>query len=153
MKAIVSTGYGSADVLQLKEVAKPIPKDKEVLIKVYAASVTRAGSMMRTGKPYFGRLFLGLLKPKNPIPGTGFAGIVEAAGKDVTTFKEGDRVFGESIVTYGTQAEYLCLPEDGVITTMPDNMNFEEAAPVCDGPLTSINFLKDLAEIKQAKKF
>lgn len=152
MKAIVSTGYGSADVLQLKEVAKPIPKDNEVLIKVYAASVTRAGSMMRTGKPYFGRLFLGLLKPKNPIPGTGFAGIVEAAGKDVMTFKEGDRVFGESIVTYGTQAEYLCLPEVGVITTMPENMTFEEAAPVCDGPLTSINFLKDLAEIKPGQK-
>jgi len=152
MKAIVSTGYGSADVLQLQEVAKPIPKDNEVLIKVYAASVTRGGSIMRTGKPYFARLFLGLLKPKNPIPGTGFAGVVEAAGKDATVFKEGDRVFGESIVIYGTQVEYLCLPEDGVITTMPHNMTFEEAAPVCDGPLTSINFLKDLAEIKPGQK-
>ena len=152
MKAIVSTGYGSPDVLQLQEVTKPNPKDNEVLIKVHAAAVTRAGTMMRTGKPYIGRLFLGLSKPKNPIPGTGFAGVVEATGKDVKLFKEGDKVFGESIATYGTQAEYLCLPEDGVITTMPDNMTFEEAAPVCDGPLTSINFLKDLAKIKSSQK-
>ncbi|WP_339924438.1 NAD(P)-dependent alcohol dehydrogenase [uncultured Cyclobacterium sp.] len=152
MKAVISTGYGSAEVLQVQEVVKPIPKENEILIKVYAASVTRAGSMMRTGKPYIGRLFLGLFKPKNPIPGTGFAGVVEAAGDAVRTFKVGDRVFGESLVIYGTQAEYLCLPEDGLITTIPHNMTFEEAAPVCDGPLTSINFLKELAEIKPGQK-
>ncbi|AKP53180.1 NAD(P)-dependent alcohol dehydrogenase [Cyclobacterium amurskyense] len=152
MKAIISTGYGSAEVLQVQEVPKPIPKENEVLIKVYAASVTRAGSMMRTGKPYIGRLFLGLLKPKNPIPGTGFAGVVEAIGNGVRTFKVDDRVFGESLENYGTQAEYLCLPEGGIITTLPNNMTFEEAAPVCDGALTSINFLKELAEIKPGKK-
>ncbi|MEZ5009657.1 MAG: NAD(P)-dependent alcohol dehydrogenase [Chitinophagales bacterium] len=152
MKAIVSTGYGSPDVLQLQEVANPMPKDNEVLIKVHAAAVTRAGTMMRTGKPYFGRLFLGLSKPKNRIPGTGFAGTITFIGKDVKQFKVGDKVFGESIITYGTQAEYLCLPEDSVITTLPDSYTFEEAAPVCDGPLTSINFLKELAKIKPGQK-
>ncbi|MBI0397347.1 NAD(P)-dependent alcohol dehydrogenase [Cyclobacterium marinum] len=152
MKAIISTGYGSAEVLQVQEVRMPLPKENEVLIKIYAASVTRAGSMMRTGKPYIGRLFLGLLKPKNPIPGTGFAGVVESVGNGVRSFKVGDRVFGESLENYGTQAEYLCLPEDGIITTLPNNMTFEEAAPVCDGALTSINFLKELAEIKPGQK-
>ncbi|MEZ5023651.1 MAG: NAD(P)-dependent alcohol dehydrogenase [Chitinophagales bacterium] len=152
MKAIVSTGYGSPDVLQLQEVANPMPKDNEVLIKVHAAAVTRAGTMMRTGKPYIGRFFTGLSKPKNRIPGTGFAGTITFIGKDVKQFKVGDKVFGESIITYGTQAEYLCLPEDSVMTTLPDSYTFEEAAPVCDGPLTSINFLKELAKIKPGQK-
>ena len=89
MKAIVATGYGTPDVLKLKNVDKPQPKDNEVLVKVYTSSATTADTMMRTGKPYFGRLFIGLSKPKHPIPGTGFAGVVESIGKDVTSFKTG----------------------------------------------------------------
>ncbi|MDX8411866.1 MAG: alcohol dehydrogenase catalytic domain-containing protein [Mariprofundaceae bacterium] len=96
MKAIVCTKYGSPDVLQLQEVEKPAPKDNEVLIKVHAASVTAADTMMRRGTPLYGRLFISLLKPKNPIVGTGFAGDIESVGKDVQQFQAGDRVFGET---------------------------------------------------------
>lgn len=152
MKAIVSTGYGSPDVLQLQNVEKPIPKAHEVLVRIHAASVTQADTMMRTGTPYFGRLMTGLTKPKHPIPGTGFAGEIEAIGHDVTLSKEGDSVFGETTLGFSTNAEYVCVPEDGIIMTMPANMTYEEAAPVCDGPLTSMNFLKVLADIQSGQK-
>ena len=145
-------GYGAPDVLKLKEVEKPIPAQNEVLIRVHAASVTAADGMMRKGTPYIGRLFLGLRKPKISTPGTGFAGKVEAIGKDVKLYTEGDSVFGEVIFATGTHAEYICAPEDGVLSIKPDNMTFEEAAPVCDGALTSINFLKDLAHIKSGHR-
>ncbi|MFT5166431.1 MAG: NADPH:quinone reductase-like Zn-dependent oxidoreductase, partial [Saprospiraceae bacterium] len=150
-EAIVYTKYGSSDVLQLQEVDKPSPKDNEVLIKIYAASVTAADSFMREGKPYIGRLFTGLLKPKNSIPGTGFAGEIESVGKAVKLFKKGDSVFGESISIFSTQAEYICLPEDGLLLTKPGNMTYEQAAGVCDGPLTSLNFLVELGNIQHGQ--
>ncbi|MBL4594106.1 MAG: alcohol dehydrogenase catalytic domain-containing protein, partial [Flavobacteriales bacterium] len=121
MKAIICTKYGGADVLQLQEVEKPIPKENELLIKIHASSVTRADTMMRTGKPYFGRLFMGLTKPKTQISGTGFSGEIEAIGKGVTVFKVGEAVFGESIFGSGTNAEYLCIAEDGIVITKPNN--------------------------------
>ena len=152
MKAIVSVGYGTPDVLKLKEVEKPIPAQNEVLIRVHAASVTAADTMMRKGSPYIGRLFLGLRKPKISTPGTGFAGKVEAIGKDVELYKVGDAVFGEVIFAPGTHAEFVCVPEDGILAIKPANMTFEEAAPVCDGALTSLNFLKDVAKIKSGQR-
>ncbi|MFB2979537.1 NAD(P)-dependent alcohol dehydrogenase [Microseira sp. BLCC-F43] len=148
MKAIVCTKYGSPDVLELKEVEKPTPKDNEVLIRVYVASATAADCMMRQGTPFYGRLFLGLKRPKNPITGTGFAGTIEAVGKEVKLFKEGDSVFGETGIGFSTNAEYVCLPEDGVLATLPYNMTYEEAAPLCDGALTSWSFLKDIGQIQ-----
>lgn len=148
MKAIICTKYGSPSVLQLKEVDKPSPKTNEVLVKIKSASVTTADGMMRKGSPYIGRLFIGLMKPKYPVTGTGFAGEIEAIGKNVTFFKNGDQVFGESIFGLGTNAEYVCIPEDGVITLKPNSLSHEEAAPVCDGALTSLNFLRDMAKIK-----
>lgn len=93
MKAIVCTKYGDPDVLQLKEVEKPTPKDNEVLIRLHAASITTADTMMRKGTPFYARFFIGIMRPKNPIPGTGFAGEIEAIGKTVKLFKEGDPVF------------------------------------------------------------
>lgn len=152
MKAIMATGYGSPDVLKLQEVVIPVVKENEVLVKVYASSATRADAMMRTGKPLFGRLFTGLKKPKHPIPGTGFAGIVEEVGKDVKNFLPGQKVFGETTLGFSTNAEYVAVPENGVILTMPDNMSFAEATTICDGHLTSINFLKDIANIKSGQK-
>ncbi|MFQ5864729.1 MAG: NAD(P)-dependent alcohol dehydrogenase, partial [bacterium] len=136
---------------QLKEVEKPTPKDNEVLIRVYAASVTAADGMMRTGTPFYGRLFIGLTRPMNPIPGTGFAGVVEAVGKDVKLFKEGDQVFGETGLGFGAHAEYVCMPEEGVLATLPNNMTYEEAAPVCDGALTSLSFLKHIGKIQSGQ--
>ena len=152
MKATVATGYGSPEVLQLQEVKRPIPRPNEVLVKVMTASATTADAMMRTGKPYIARLFVGLTKPKKRIPGTGFAGIVEQLGKDVTDFEIGDRVFGETAFGFSSNAEYLTIPEDGVILSMPENLDFSEAANFCDGHLTSYNFLKEIAEVKPGQK-
>lgn len=152
MKTIVTTAYGSPEVLRLKEVDKPVPGENEVLIKIKASSVTTADTMMRKGKPYFGRLLIGLTKPKNPVPGTGFAGIVETIGSDVKNFKVGEAVFGEIVLGPGTNCEYVCVPENGVILHKPSNISFEEAAPVCDGALTSISFLRSIGNIKKGQK-
>lgn len=152
MKAIVCTKYGAPDVLQLKEVEKPIPKADEVLVRVHAASVTAADCMMRRGTPFYARFFIGLMKPKNPIPGTGFSGVIEGIGKDVKSFKKGDSVFGETGVGFSANAEYLCLPADGVLAPLPNTMTFEEAAPVCDGALTSLSFLKDIGKLHSGQK-
>jgi len=152
MKVIKYTRYGSPDVLQIAEVDRPVPQDNEVLVKIHAASVTTADTMMRRGSPYIGRLYLGLMKPKYPVIGTGFAGIVEAVGKNVSQFNVGDAVFGESIFGQGTNAEYVCVPEDGVITKKPDNLSYEEACPACDGAVTSLNFLQDVAKIQKDQR-
>ena len=152
MKAIICTKYGSADVLQSQEIDKPAPKDNEVLVKIHASSVTTADTMMRTGKPYIGRLFIGLFKPKNQISGTGFAGVVEAKGKSVSLFDEGDAVFGEVVFGMGTNAEYVCVAEGGVLSKKPENMTYEEAAPVCDGLVTALNFLRDVGNIQKGQK-
>ena len=151
MKVIKCTKYGSPDVLRITEIEKPVPQQDEVLIKIHAASVTAADMMMRKGSPYIGRLFIGLKKPKHDIVGTGFAGEVEAVGKNVTQFKIGDDVFGESIFSQGTNAEYVCVAEDGVLAKKPDNMSYEEACPACDGALTSLNFIRDVAKAKKGQ--
>ncbi|MEL6592043.1 MAG: alcohol dehydrogenase catalytic domain-containing protein, partial [Bacteroidota bacterium] len=128
MKAIIQSQYGGPEVLSLQEVNKPQPGPKEVLIKVVASSITTADSMMMTGKPYIGRLLLGIAKPKYPIPGTGFAGVIEAVGAEVSRYQIGEEVFGESIKVFGTQAQYLCLPEDDLFMHKPASISFEEAA-------------------------
>lgn len=151
MKAIICTTYGLPDVLELQEVEKPIPKNKEVLVRVYASSATAADCMMRKGTPFYGRLFLGLTKPNKPITGTGFAGVIEAVGEEVKLFQEGNLVFGETGVGFSTNAEYVCLPQDGLLTTLPNNMTYEEAATICDGALTSWSFLKDIAKIQRGQ--
>ena len=151
MKAIICTNYGGPEVLQLQKIEKPTPKNNEVLIKIKAASVTAADGMMRKGSPYLGRLFLGLTKPKYPITGTGFAGKIEQIGKDVKLFKVGDQVFGESVFGTGTNAEYLCVSEAGIIAKIPEDMTYEEVASICDGPLTSLNFLKRMAKIQKGQ--
>ncbi len=152
MKAIICTKYGAPDVLQLQEVEKPIPKENEILIKVHASSVTTADTMIRIGKPYFGRLFMGLSKPKTKITGTGFSGEVQAVGENVTLFEKGDTVFGESLFGDGTNAEFICVAEDGILVSKPNNLKDEEAAPMCDGALTSMNFIKNLANLKKGQK-
>ena len=152
MKAMITTTYGSPDVFRLENVAKPVPHPNQVLIKVHASAVTKADTMMRTGKPFIGRLFTGLSKPKLPVWGTGFSGVVEAVGSKVTQFKVGSKVFGENIETMGTYAEYVTVPEDGIVAHLPDNISFDEAAGMCDGGLTSLNFLINLGNIKSGQK-
>src|SRR6056297_3344205 len=152
MKAMITTSYGSPDVVRLENVAKPVPHPNQVLIKIHASAVTKADAMMRTGKPFIGRLFTGLSKPKLPVWGTGFAGVVESVGSEVTQFKVGNQVFGESIETMGTYAEYVKIPESGIVTHLPENLSFEEAAGMCDGGITSLNFLVNLGNIKAGQK-
>ncbi len=151
MKAIVYTKYGSPDVLQLKEVEKPTPKDNEVLIKIYATTVNRTDSALRKAEPFFSRFITGLIKPKKTILGTEFAGKIEAVGKDVTSFKAGDKVFGFSENDFGAHAEYMIMPEEGSLTTMPANMTYEEAAPSTEGAHYAYNFIKKV-NIKSGQK-
>jgi NADPH:quinone reductase-like Zn-dependent oxidoreductase len=152
MKAIVQTEYGSADVLQLKEVEKPSAKDNEIQVRIYATSVTAAHCAMRQGPPLFGRLFTGLTRPKSPIPGTDFAGEIAAIGKDVKLFKEGDQVFGVSDLGGGCYAEYICLPEEEVLAVKPANITYEESAAIIDGAITALPFLTDKGNIHSGQK-
>ncbi|AEV31313.1 Zn-dependent oxidoreductase, NADPH:quinone reductase [Owenweeksia hongkongensis DSM 17368] len=145
MKAIVATGYGSPSVFQLQNVNQPTLKPNEVLVKIKNTTVTQADAMMRTGKPYIGRLMLGLFKPKHQIWGTSFSGIVEAVGSEVSTFKPSQRVFGENIESFGAYAEYITVPADGTVMPLPDNISFEDAAGMGDGPVTSLNFLRNVS--------
>jgi NADPH:quinone reductase-like Zn-dependent oxidoreductase len=152
MQAVIATAYGSPDVLRVQTIAKPIPKDHEILVKVYASTVTTADTMMRRADPFISRFFLGFSKPKNPVTGTGFAGVVESVGKAVKRFKTGDAIFGETGVNFSANAEYVCVPEDGVFTAKPANLSYEEAATMTDGPLTSLNFLHVIGQVKPGQK-
>lgn len=152
MKAAIYTKYGSPEVIQIIDVEIPSPQSNEILVKIKASSVTRADAMMRQGIPKFGRLFLGLFKPKNTALGTGFSGVVESVGDQVTKFKTGDEVFGEKLFSNGCNAEYLCIAEDLVVSRKPKNVSHIEAAPICDGFLTSYNFLKDIANVKPGQR-
>ena len=145
MKAILFENYGSPDVLQLKEVAKPTPKENEVLIKVRAAGTNPLDWHKLRADPFFVRFSDGLLKPKNNRLGADVAGIVEAVGSEVTTFKPGDAVFGES--GGGSFAEYVCAPER-LLAPKPDNISFAEAAAVPVAALTALQALRDSGKIQ-----
>lgn len=151
MQAIEYAQYGAPEVLHLNQVTKPSPKSNEVLIRVYATTVTAADLMMRTGKPFIGRLYTGLKGPKRTILGFEFAGEVVETGNAVTLFKTGDKVFGGT-TTLGCYAEYVCVSENDVLTTMPENISYEEAAPVNGSAITVMNFLKGLGKIQKNEK-
>ncbi len=141
MEASIYTRYGSPDVLQLKEVEKPVAKDNEVLIRVFATTVNRTDCATLRAKPFFMRIITGLFKPNRPIPGTDFAGEIEAVGKDVTSFKVGDKVFGFDDEGLSSQAQYLTLAEDKTLTTMPNNISYAQAASIPEGAHYAYNFI------------
>ena len=145
MKAIVHTEYGSPEVLHLQEVPKPIPKDNEVLIKIHATTVNRNDCGFRKPEyPFIIRPINGLFKPKRKILGTELAGEIESIGKNVKTFKPGDKVFGLSAWKFGAHAEYISVPEDGSISLMPSNISYNEAAAICDGAYLALNNLRKI---------
>ncbi|PKN96191.1 MAG: NAD(P)-dependent alcohol dehydrogenase [Chloroflexi bacterium HGW-Chloroflexi-5] len=152
MKAIEFNKYGNPEVLQVIEVPKPTPKDNELLIKIHATTVTATECKFRKGEPFITRFFTGLLKPKIKRLGEELAGEIEAVGKNVKQFKPGDQVFGTAGPGFGANAEYICIPDDGVIAIKPSNVNYEEAAASVDGFLTAMPFLRDTGRIKKNDK-
>lgn len=152
MKAVMYTQYGSADVLQLREVEKPIPADNEVLIKIHATTVASTDAIFRAGNDFMARMFTGLMKPKPTIPGGSFAGEIEAIGKDVNCFKVGDQVFGTADPDTGAHAEYISLPEDRAIALKPEHMTYEEAVAIHPGALTALPNLQGAANIQPGQK-
>jgi NADPH:quinone reductase-like Zn-dependent oxidoreductase len=144
MKAIINTVYGEPDVLELKDIAKPVPQDNDVLIKIHATTVNRTDCGFRKPEYLIVRLISGLFKPRKHILGSEFSGVIEAVGKSVTTFKTGDAVFGLSTFKFGTHAEYICMSEKASIALKPVNMSFEEAASVADGLMLAINYIRKI---------
>lgn len=147
MKAAICTQYGSPDVLQLKNVEKPIPKRDEVLIKVYVATVTSGDCRVRAlnvplGFNFIMRSVLGFSKPRQPILGSELAGVVEAIGKDVSKFKVGDAVFAFSDMAMGCYAEFKCISQNSAIALKPSNLSFEESAALSFGGTTTLSFLR-----------
>ena len=135
MKAAVHTSYGPPDVVRIAEVEKPAAKDNQVLVKVHATTVNRTDCGMRAARPFFIRLFAGLTRPRLTVLGNEFAGEVEAVGRGVTSFTVGDRVFGFEGSRFGAHAEYLAVPEDGFLATVPAGLTYEEVAPSTEGSL------------------
>jgi len=158
MKAILHKRYGSPEVLEYGDVPKPEPKDDEVLIKVYATTVTSADCNVRSLvfapklAKFPARLYFGLKTPRFSILGTEFSGVVEKVGIDVKNFKKGDAVVGVPGLSFGAHAEYICLKGDSVVVKKPQNISFEQAASFSFGAHTSLFFLRDKAQVKKGDK-
>ena len=143
MKAAVRTRYGPPDVVQISQVERPVPGDRELLVKVHATTVNRTDCHYRAGKPWIMRpLVSGLARPRAAVLGNEFAGLVVAAGSSVTSFRIGDRVFGYTEGPFGAHAEYLVIAEDGRVAVMPPNLDYERAAPGTEGAHYALSHIR-----------
>ncbi len=133
MKAAVYTRYGAPEVVGIAEVEKPTARDNEVLVEVHATTVNRTDCAYRAARPFFMRFLTGVIRPRSAVLGTEFAGVIEAVGSGVTSFEVGDKVFGYNEGPFGAHAEYISIPEDGSVATMPANLTYQEAAPSTEG--------------------
>ncbi len=151
MKAAVYTQYGPPEVLSIKEVEKPAPKQNEILIRIHATAVNSGDWRLRKADPFAARFIFGLLKPKITVLGSVFSGVVESVGADVKNFKAGDSVFGHTDMRFGAYAEYLCVPETGSVALKPSAISHQEAAVIPFGAVTALHFIKK-AGIKAGQK-
>ena len=151
MRAIIYTEYGPPEVVKLIEVDKPLPKDNEVLIKVHATTVNRTDCGFRSAEYFIVRFFSGLFRPKNTKLGNEFAGEIVATGKNVTSLRAGDKVFGYNDTKFGAHAEYMTMAENEAITNMPSNLTYEEAAPITEGGHYALCDIR-AAKIKSGQK-
>lgn len=152
MKASVCTKYGTADIIKIKDIPKPIPKENELLIKVDYSLVTPTDCSFRTGKPFMARLFSGLLRPRNSVHGEMYSGVVEKIGENVQGFKTGDRVYGTNGMKLGSYAEYICVKDNTVIRKIPDGLATKDIITLLDGGITSLPYLRDKGNIKPGQK-
>ena len=151
MKAVVYEQYGAPDVLELREVDKPIPGDDEILVKIHAASIQQTDIRFRTGTPYMARILAGLFKPKNQVLGCDYSGVIEATGENITGFSIGNEVYGQLDKRTGTHAEYIGVKVNE-ITHKPKNLTHVEAASVGVAGTIALQCLRDYGEIKQGQK-
>jgi NADPH:quinone reductase-like Zn-dependent oxidoreductase len=142
MKAAVHTSYGPPEVVRITEVEKPTAKDHELLVKVHATTVNRTDCHYRSAKPFIMRFFSGPLRPRATVLGNEFAGEVEAVGGAVTSFEVGDRVFGFNAAPFGAHAEYMLVPEDGPVATIPADLTYEQAAPGTEGSHYALSLIR-----------
>lgn len=147
MKAAIRTKYGLPELLKIQEVDLPTPNDNEVLVKVYATTVSRTDNHLLEGTPFIMRLFSGLFKPRLPITGTDFAGQIESTGKNVSAFKTGDNVMGFGFMGLQSHAQYITIPEDKAIITMPGNISYEEAAACIEGAFYAHNLVENIKPV------
>lgn len=151
MQAVVIDRYGSPEVMRLVDIDMPTPGPDDVLVRLHASVATPPDCAFRSANPFIIRLMFGLTRPRNPRLGTVFAGVVEAVGSSVTQFMAGDRVFGADDETMGTYADYIALPQDGLIARMPEGLDFGDAAGLCEGFLTAMPFLRDEARLERGQ--
>jgi len=151
MKAAVYDRYGPPEVVRIADLATPVPKDDEVLVRIRATTVAAADWRLRKADPFVVRFFNGFWRPRRRILGTEFAGTIESVGKNVTRFRPGDDVFGSTGLAFGAHAEYIRLPENGALETKPRNMTHEEAAAVMFGAVSALSFLRR-AQIRSGQR-
>jgi NADPH:quinone reductase-like Zn-dependent oxidoreductase len=152
MKAVICEKYGPPDVLEVREVTKPQPQAYELLVKVHASTVGPADMALVRGEPPAARVVGGLTKPKIPIPGSAFTGVVEATGLGVKGWRAGDAVFGSTVLAMCGFAEYLCVREDGIVALKPPQVSHAQAAGICDGWTTALTFLRDKAQVREGQR-